>query len=46
MCVTVVLVRAMRVAVDSAGFSVRRPARVSDAKVCVHDHFQIHRVIL
>lgn len=31
---TVVLVRALRVAVEGAGFSVRGPARVSQAKVC------------
>lgn len=45
-CITVVLVRAMRVAVHSAGFSVCRPTSVSDAKVRVHFHFQINRVIL
>lgn len=45
-CITVFLVRAMRMAVDSAGFAVCRPASVSDAEVCVQFSFQVNLVIL
>lgn len=42
--VTIVLVGALRVAVDGARLSVCGPASVSDAKVCVQLLIQVHRV--
>lgn len=45
-CVTVVLVGAVRVAVDDAGLSVRGPAGVSDAEVCEELLLQVQRVFL
>ena len=44
--VTVVLVGAVRVAVDDAGLSVRGPASVSDAEVCEELLLQVQRVSL
>lgn len=46
MRVTVVLVGAVRVAVDDAGLSVRGPASVSDAEVCEELLLQVQRVSL
>lgn len=45
-CVTIIFVRAVRVAVDDAGFSVRGPASVSNAKVLVELLLQVQRVFL
>lgn len=39
--ITVILVRAMRVAVESARLSVCGPASVSDAKVCAQFLIQV-----
>lgn len=46
MCVTIILVRAVRVAVDDAGLSVRGPASVSNAKVREELLLQVQRVFL
>lgn len=44
--ITIILVRAMRVAVDSAGLSVCGPASVSNAKVCEQLLVQVQGVFL
>lgn len=44
--ITVIFVRAMRVAVDSARLAVCGPASVSDAKVCEQLLVQVQRVFL
>lgn len=44
--ITIILVRAMRVAVKSAWLSVCGPASVSDAKVCAQLLIQVQRVFL
>lgn len=46
MHVTVILVGAVRVAVDGTRLSVCRPASVSDAKVCAQLLVQVQRVFL
>lgn len=46
MLVTVVLVGAVRVAVDDAGLPVRGPASVSDAKVGKELLLQVQRIFL
>lgn len=43
---TVVLVGAVWMAVDSVGLSMCRPAGVSNAKVCVQLNVQVNGVVL
>lgn len=44
--ITIILVRAMRVAVDSAWLSMCGPASVSKAKVCAQLRVQVQCVFL